>query len=594
MKLLRISAIALICCISLCSCDKENPEERTDHSSATLHPSVEPVDPVVCNAKVDLGDLSSLPAELQAVLKKRFPTPGGGAADICFCSVGDVERIKEHLQNGTTTVVTMPGSTSNWGSAVGGVFPNHKKDPVLFYASNKLGKHYAVMGELPEGFDTPEEKTMYYEERVIRLVHWLNDVEEFKQKKLQKTGPLQDQAPYNYEELVSNIEDEGIHLTCNIQMSLNEIVKTMGFSDDYRIKASSSVDFGLRVYPIYKQSCHGDTSGDYYVVTAEITPYNQNMWASWHDSYAWDELYLMGYWFHKMSTHFKLVDMNGNEPAGLEYNRSPLPENDIDTHTYSSGTSTTIGGSASAGFSGSSPTGSLGLSFSHTVSSSVSYSMDDIDHTLDSSTKEVRFMYQSKGVDPDDDDDVDKHYPKNCRTQWTVRQAWVWFVPRGQSGVEDNSETTFRIVLNSRLDYRSYWWLWQPVIPNLGGDIATYTPGIVENQAWDLKAPNRQSWGLTSIKSEYTDQVMTSIKYYKTGDEDKDPVAVDDMSYHQNDVALMGLTDGCTYTIIYETKNPNTGEHVATWKFEKVEVHQGRDKDEATTSLSTVNATKIG
>ncbi|MBR4242594.1 MAG: hypothetical protein IKR98_01635 [Bacteroidaceae bacterium] len=595
-------ATLFVCSISLaftsCSKDDDNVVDPPQPSGPVVDPSVEPLDPVVCNAKVNLGDISNLPDELQTVLKKRFPNlVSGEEADICFCNAEDAERSNNYIQSGATTVMILPRSAVNISS---GLIPHHSNNnlPIMFYAIQKYGKHYAVMGELPEGFNTTEEKTMFYEERVIRLVHWLNDVEEFKQRRLlQETDPLQDQEPYNYEELVSNIDDEGLHLTYNCPMSLNEIIKTMGLSDDYRIKASSSVDFGLRVYPIYKQSCNGDQSGDYYVVTAEITPYNQGMWASWHDGYAWDELYLMGYWFHKMSTHFKLVDMDGNEPAGLDYNRSPLPENDIDSHTYSSGTSTTIGGSATAGFTPAGGTGSLSLSFSHTVTSNVSYSMDDIDHTLDSSTKEVTFMYQSKGVSPDSDDDVDKHYPKNCRTQWTVRQAWVWFVPNGSSGVGDNSNATFQIVLNSRLDYRSYWWLWQPIIPNEGGDIATYTPGIIENQTWQLQAPNRQTWGLTSIKSEYTDVVMTNIKYYKTGYEDQDPVAVDDMSYHQNDFALMGLPDGTkdgtTYTIIYETKNPNTGEHTGFWKFENVEVHQGCTKDDATTSLSSVNATKI-
>ena len=90
---------------------------------------------------------------------------------------------------------------------------------------------------------------------------------------------------------------------------------------------------------------------------------------------------------------------------------------------------------------------------------------------------------------------------------------------------------------------------------------------------------------------------MTNIRYYRTGEEDKDPVATDNMSYHQNDFAFMGLSDGKdhnqTYTIIYETKDPNTGEHKDSWKFENVEVHQGKTKDDATTSLSSVNATKI-
>ena len=118
------------------------------------------------------------------------------------------------------------------------------------------------------------------------------------------------------------------------------------------------------------------------------------------------------------------------------------------------------------------------------------------------------------------------------------------------------------------------------------------SPLTIENQAWQLKAPNRYSWGLSSIKSEYTDAVMANIRYYKTGDEEKDPVAVDELSYHQGDYALMGLPEA-SYTIIYETKDPNTGAHMNSWKFENVVIKQGRDKEEATTALSSVNATKI-
>ena len=595
-----LAAVSACCiCITVGSCSRKGDPPKPD----PVPPSVEPEDPTVCTAQVNLGDISSLPAELQAVLRKRFPNlVSGDEADVCFTGASNAEEFSTRLASGSTTVVAIRGGLHNLNgiaSVAGGVLPQNTGLPVLFYAAQKWGKHYAILGDVPEDFTTPEEKTLFYDSRVLRLVHWLNGVEAFKERKRQNTGPLQDnQEPYNYDELVSNIEDEGLHMTYNFPMSLNKFIHNLpGY--DYYLKASSSIDMGLRVYPLYKQSCHGDQSGDYYVVTAEITPYNQGMWASYSDDYAWDELFIMGYWFHKMSTHIKLVDQDGNEPAGIAYSHNPLPENAIDSRSYSSGTSTTIGGSVSAGFNGSTPTGSVGLSFSHTVSSSVSYTMEDIDYTLDSSSpnKEVSYMYQSKGVNPTAHDDTDTYYPKNCRTEWTVRQAWVWFVPRGQSGIDDNSEATFKIVLNSRADYRSYWWLWQPIIPNESGETVTYTPCVVEDQIWELPAPNRKAWGLTSIKSEYTDAVMTNIRYYVTGEEDTYPVAVDNMSYHQNDFAFMGLPDGTpkniTYTILYETKNPNTGEHMASWKFENVEVHQGKDKDEATTSLSTVNATKI-
>ena len=586
-------------CISFAfiSCSKN----RLDPKPSPTPPSVEPEDPTVCTANVDLGNISILPVELQAALRKRFPNLAtGDAADVCFTGATDVDKFSERLQKGSTVVAVSSGSLagiSGIASAAGGVLPKNGGLPVLFYAAHKLGKHYAIVGNVPPEFTTSEEKAMFYESRVLRLAHWLNDVEEFKKK--HNTGPLKNQEPYNYDELISNIDDEGLDMKYNFPISLNH---SFDFLDDsYSLKASSSVDIGLRVYPLYKQSCHQEKSGDYYMVTAEITPYNQGMWQPYStDLGVWDEMHVIGYWWHKMRTHFNLVDMDGNAIPGLEFNHTPLPENEIDSRQYSKGTSNTVGGSASAGFTGSSPTGSLGLSFSHTVSSSVSYSMDVITYNLDSSSpnKEVYYVYETKGVQPEADDDIDTYWPKNCRTQWTVRQAWVWFVPSGDAtGVGDNKDAKFKIVFSGSVKYQYFWWVWHPISPNEAGDTYTYTPLDIDDQAWELPVPNRNSWGLISIKSEYTDAVMTNIKYYITGKEDQDPVAVDDMSYHQNDFALMGLPDGTkdnvTYTIIYETKNPNTGEHMGSWKFENVAAHQGRDKDEATTALSSVNATKI-
>ncbi|SFO53724.1 hypothetical protein [Prevotella sp. tf2-5] len=231
----------------------------------------------------------------------------------------------------------------------------------------------------------------------------------------------------------------------------------------------------------------------------------------------------------------------------------------MDSHQYAQGTSTTVGSSATAGFASGAPTGALGLSFSHTVSSTVSYSMDDIEYTLNSSTREVCYDYESKNVNVYDSD--------------------------------DNKDTAFQILINGNMQISSYWYVWH-WSGDFGGYEDDFTPLKIENQAWELPAPNRNSWGLTSIKSEYTNAVMVNIKYYITNKEEEGPVAVDELSYHQNDFALMGLPEG-SYTIIYETKDPNTGEHMDYWKFENVVVKQGRDKDEATTALSSVNATKI-
>lgn len=601
-KFLWMMTAVMACCISftLASCAVEDnvPPSPTPEPPPPFDPKIEPLDPVICTATVNFGDISALPAELQTALKKRIVNiKSNGEADICFCTVGEAEKYAKEQEKGTTIIVAMPTSGRDFNNLVkiaGEVVPNKTQLPVMFYASQKYGRHYLMLdGGVPEYVKTTEEKVLFYERRIIPLIHWLNDVEAYKKKKRQQEEEaLNNQAHYDYDDLTANIDDEGLSLTCNLPYDLANTFEYWPW--EFPLNASSSIDFGLRVYPIYKQSCHQEKSGDYYVVTTEITPYNQGMWRAYNEEmeFLGDTMYMMGYWFNKMHTAFKLVDMDGNDIPGIEYNLKPLPENEIDSHQYSDGTSTTIGGSATAGFSGSSPTGSLGLSFSHTVSSSLSYSMDDIEYTLDSSTKEVKYDYNSKNVNPDKDDDTDKHYPKNCRTQWTVRQAWVWFVPRGQAGVDDNSNVNFQIALNGELSYSFYWWIYHPIGPNTGGKTYTYTALKIQNQLWQLQAPNRESWGLTSIKSEYTEAVMANIKYYLKDHETEDPVAVDNLSYHQNDFALMGLPEG-TYTIIYETLNPNTGEHMNSWKFENVEVKQGRDKKEATTALSSVNATKI-
>ena len=50
------------------------------------------------------------------------------------------------------------------------------------------------------------------------------------------------------------------------------------------------------------------------------------------------------------NTAIKLVDKDGNEPSGLVYDTTPIPENAINSHQYTQGTSTTIGGSVNGGF----------------------------------------------------------------------------------------------------------------------------------------------------------------------------------------------------------------------------------------------------
>ena len=74
-KFLWMMTAVMACCISftLASCSVEdNVTPGPKPEPAPVEPTIEPIDPVRCEAKVDLGDISGLPAELQTALKKRM------------------------------------------------------------------------------------------------------------------------------------------------------------------------------------------------------------------------------------------------------------------------------------------------------------------------------------------------------------------------------------------------------------------------------------------------------------------------------------------------------------------------------------------
>lgn len=104
-KSLWVFALLFACCTCLVfsSCSIDDNEVPVNPPSP---PSDDPIDPVKCTAKVDFGDISGLPADLQAAMKKRFPNlTSDGDADICFCQTSEVEKFTKRLEIGSTTIV---------------------------------------------------------------------------------------------------------------------------------------------------------------------------------------------------------------------------------------------------------------------------------------------------------------------------------------------------------------------------------------------------------------------------------------------------------------------------------------------------------
>ncbi|MDO5295597.1 MAG: hypothetical protein Q4F00_02995 [bacterium] len=576
---------------------------------AVIDDSVE-LDPLEdCEASVYFGDISSLSADMQAALRERFPKQTKAAeAEVLFCTQDELCRsaeLRECRERGACIVIVKPeyGKDERKASSKSfGVSDELPGGDLLFHASRNNNQEYSVYGEhgveddLAAGSYDVEEANAYCGGRVTPLVHWLNKNLENKQpdsglslKALNSASA--DSSGYDYDSMVTNIDNEGKNLSANFPFSLCEpCEKCYTRQCEHTISAASSFDVNFKVYPLYMQSCNGDKAGDYYAVTCAITPYNQNMWRTWHCSTGIvSEVYMVGYWFKHMATTIRLLDKNGVPVSGVKYYRTPVPENAINSRSYSNGTSDTISGSVSGGFASGNPAGSVTASFSHTVNSSTNYSMDDIDYTLDSSTNQPHYDYDSKNVHPSKSDDWDRYWPKNCRTQWTVRQSWIWFVPRGTAGVDDNSDTSFTLSFDGLLQYSNYSWMYCPTASDKAGGVKTFTPIWVKNHTWDMPAPDRRTWGMITIKNA-ANNALSNIKFFRKGEEDKEPAARLDMSYNIGEIAEIALPEG-EYTVTFETIDPDKyNQKLADWMFENVKVKQGRNKAAATTALSSVNA----
>lgn len=60
-----------------------------------------------------------------------------------------------------------------------------------------------------------------------------------------------------------------------------------------------------------------------------------------------------------------------------------------------------------------------------------------------------------------------------------------------------------------------------------------------------------------------------------------------------NEIAKANLPEG-KYALVYETIDPNAGNKLTgVWKYENIEIHQGQKPSDATTEISTVNASQI-
>lgn len=621
LKILPVTAAVLL--VASCLQDKYPTEFEGEGSHIVVNDAA---DWNTFDLPAYVGDISAYPADLQTVIRQFFPRSAGmDVAKIIFVGPGEVAANNTALAGAldNNAFVVYPGSVdasslldidpviatfeepagykplfhchSNFGAGTTYTMWEEPEVAVLeavepslseaeweelVKASRSLGEE---SGYVLSDFDNePDFNVNYYQTRMDTFVDWLEGA--VMEQTMTKANP--------YEDMKASIENLGQRLTHNFPYSLNkQIDKGTGCDPDVLSK-SGSLDVEFRIYPCYLQSANGDDkAGDYYSVVSTVTPHNASMWGPFVGAHGWTRNRVYGFWFNKMSVATSLVNTDGSSIGGLEYYDRPIPENKNSSKQYSNGKTVSISGTVSGGY-GAQQKGHGEGSFSvgGSWTSSTNYTLETIEYSLDSSTPTVKYSYWTNNVKLTDDyDDWNKinnvDYPASCRTEFSSHTMWTWRVPGGTVG--DGDTRTFKLKTKITINYAA-WHHWRATaeFDSNKKDFDINLPEI----SWDLKAPDRTPWGFIRLRNASGSE-MAHVSYYKSGEEDGEPVAVQTYSYGKGDDAWMALAEG-TYSVRWDLINGDTQEKVGSYIYRNVKVHPGRDKDSATTAISSVDGVK--
>lgn len=387
-----------------------------------------------------------------------------------------------------------------------------------------------------------------------------------------------DTAMYNIDKLSVTYGNTETH-----SFTLNNKIDTYnpsGTSD--WLNKSGSIDLVLRVTPAYLQSSNGANAGDYYFVTCAVTPHNGLLWGPYKENHAWSQIRIYGYWFKELDLDVELVNEDGSAISGLSYYERPIPENKNNSKSYTSGKTISLSGTLSGGYSEKQGIhGEGSLTCGATWSSSSSYTLDDIEFNLDTSTPKVKYHYYSNNVTLKDDwDNMNSYFPTASHNEFTGRSLWVWKV----ASVKDGDTKKFKIKANVKATYSS-WYSWRGAA-DFNSNRKDYSTRF--DRAYTLDVPDRTPWGYIDLKNAMHSE-MANVKFINVATHEV--VKELSSSYSKDQIASAALREG-TYDIEFDQLDPDTNNTLGSWIIKGVAVHQGRDKQSATISISTTSANK--
>ena len=456
----------------------------------------------------------------------------------------------------------------------------------------------------------------YYLDRLVPLADWMDWYKDEIIKKAdeeavnarRRAGTIGNDDTSSFESQKINLEKDFKHFSVNFPFTLDkEIYPETGYSSDI-LRCNGSITLTFDVIPLYMGSVNGDNAGDYYAVRSTITPHNQTMWNPYIAKHGFNRNRIYGFWFNDMDYKIVLIDPDTKQIAqGLQFAKMPIPENSISSRDKSSSFTFGLNGSVS---SDKGPE----VGFSAQWSESISYSVKNID--FDRSTVSGNIVeyhwYSNNVILKDDWDNIDKNFPAEVRREFDAKNVWLWRIPYSKAGVEDESKKQFTLAAYVHPTYSSwfhwmldwfgtsdkkqsydvvFWNSYTSVDPDFKPE-TDYTKHGWVGCSFNIPAPDRGKWGLISLKNASRNYTMRNVRIYKKGEEDKDPVFKVSNTYAPKESAEAAVKVG-TYTVTFEFIDPDNNKVVSKGTLSNVEVEMGKNKQEATSSLSTGDAVLV-
>lgn len=598
--------------------NENSVEEMVDISSA--------VD--ICKSKAYIRGIGTMPLELQQAVYEIFPNvvEDFNQADVAIVDVTTVfeklEDLADFYDKGGLVVCFYPSLKEILPELVG-----HTQldgwDELLWAGSNRDESFYMLND--PDEItvtdeDGVEEKQPlvkdkdYWMVRLEPLVDWI----EYRKQEV-ADSPAQTRAGESgelpsLEKLTVDMRDGAKHFECNFPFTLFHQIDKATASDPDMLNKCGSVSLRFEVMPIYVGEVNDDNAGDYYAVRSTVIPHNDAVWGPYYGYHGAPRNSIYGYWFNTMDYKFTLVDPDANSQTaeGLRFHHLPYPENDTSSRNHKNGFRFGISGSLSSGAEiGKDVKGKLEarVGFSAEWTDEISYTLKNIEYSRNASTNWVNYHWKSNNVVFGDKmDDYEQYFPSDVHREFDAKNVWMWHVPVKKAGVRDEAKKHFALAAYVKLNY-STWHHWRWTHPqddnrkNWDVDFSgkcVVTKGKIEGKfnepGWagcifDLPVPNRSKWGIISLKnaSNYT---MRSVKIYPTGEENKEPAFTISNTYKSQELAQKAVGEG-TYTVTFELINPDNNQVLKKGTLKGVEVKMGKDKEDATTSISTGDATLV-